>query len=384
MKLEGYKSGMFMRMSEYSAFILSKINYDWSWEDSKLSKMSAEASRQIGELNGYSKLLPNIEVYIKMLLTIEANRTSKIEGTYTKIEDNLLELSDIEPEKKEDWERIQKYIEAMDYGKTQVNNGSKIGTKLLREIHKVLLEDEKGNEANLGRLRGMQTWVGGSSPANALYVPPPHTEIVECLADFEQFVENENTDTPEVVKASMLHYQFESIHPFVGGNGRIGRMIIPLYFQSKGMLDKSCLFISESLEKRKEEYFGKLTKVRTSSDIIGWINFFLEIMIETAKITNERLQKLAVLKNEMDDVIMNTPVKPDNARKIVETLYEEPIVDVARLGMLSGIKNGTMRTVINSLIDKGLVIKTRGVNKNKILVFKKYTDIFFDVNIQQD
>lgn len=384
MKLEGYKAGMFMRMNEYSAFILSKINYDWSWEDSKLSKLSADVSGQIGEINGYSKLLPNIDDYVNMLIAIEANKTSKIEGTDIKLEETLLELSDIEPEKNESWERVQKYIEATNYAVKQVADGEKIGTKLLREIHGVLLKGEKGEQRNLGKLRTMQTWVGGDTPANAIYVPPPHTEIVECLSDFEQFVENENTDTPDVVKVAMLHYQFESIHPFASGNGRIGRMIVPLYLQSKGMLDKSCLFVSEYLEKNKALYFGKLANVRTNSDIIGWIIFFLEVMLETAKLTNERLKKLSELKEEMDDVVMNMPVKPDNAKKVVDMLYKEPIVDIARLGNLSGVKEGTMRTIINSLLDKGIVSKTRGVNKNKIIVFKKFTDIFFEVDMEED
>lgn len=381
MKLEGYKSGIFMRMNDYSPFILSKINYEWSWEDSKLNKMSAEVNRQIGELNGYSKLLPNMDAYTKMLMVVEANKTSKIEGTNIKMEDCLLQPSDIEAEKKEDWDRIQRHIDAMNYGIQQIGEQVTVGTKLLREIHNILLQGEKGDEKNLGKLRGMQTWVGGTSILDAIYIPPPHTEIVECLADFEQFIANEDTNTPDVVKLAMLHYQFESIHPFVGGNGRIGRMLIPLYLRSKGFLDKPCLFVSEYLEQNKEEYFNRLAKVRTSSDIIGWINFFLEAMLESAKRTNNRLQQLSQLKNEMDNVVMNTPVKPDNAKKIVETFYKEPIVDVLRLGELSGIKGGTMRTVINSLIDKGIVIKVKGVNKNKIVCFKKYTDIFFETDL---
>lgn len=261
--------------------------------------------------------------------------------------------------------------------KNKSKNGYAVDSRLIKEIHKILMKEEEGEQKNLGRLRTSQNWVGGSSILEAIYIPPPYNEVEECLKDFDEFISNNDIDTPDLVKLAILHYQFESIHPFIGGNGRIGRMIIPLYLQSKGILDKPCLYISEYLEKNKDKYFEMFDKVRTNSDIIGWIRFFLEAIIETSKDTKEKFKRLIKLNEEMENVIVHTPVKPENARKLIEVLYEEPMIDKIKLGNLSGIKQGTMRTIINSLIDKEIVIKTKGYNKNIILVFKKYTDIFF-------
>ena len=159
-------------------------------------------------------------------------------------------------------------------------------------------------------------------PSNAVYVPPPHTEILDCLTDFEKFINNEKIDTPDLIKIAILHYQFESIHPFLDGNGRIGRLLIPLYIQSKGMLDKSCLYISDYIERNKDTYYDMLTRVRTHNDMIAWIKFFLEAVIETSKATKEKFRNVVELTMEMDKVIMDLPVKPENAKKVLEKMKD--------------------------------------------------------------
>lgn len=201
-------------------------------------------------------------------------------------------------------------------------------------------------------------------PSTAVYVPPPHTEIADCLTDFEKFINNEEIDTPDLIKIAILHYQFESIHPFLDGNGRIGRLLIPLYIQSKGMLDKSCLYISDYIERNKDTYYDMLTRVRTHNDMIGWIKFFLEAVIETSKTAKEKFRKVVELTMEMDKLIIDLQVKAENAKKVLDILYNEPVINRKKLCDLTKIKEGTIKNVINCLLENSIIVETTGYSRN--------------------
>ncbi len=376
MKLEEYRSGEYVKMNDYKAFIPSKINYNWGWDDTKLDKLLAEANRQIGELNAYSLLIPNVDLYIKMHVKIEANKSSRIEGTRTTVEEDLLDVADINPEKRDDWEEVQNYVKATNYGVERIKKGFPVCTRLIRELHKILMQGVRGEHKTPGEFRTSQNWIGGSMPSNAVYVPPPHTEIAECLTDFEKFINNEEIDTPDLIKIAILHYQFESIHPFLDGNGRIGRLLIPLYIQSKGMLDKSCLYISDYIERNKNTYYDMLTRVRTHNDMIAWIKFFLEAIIETSKTAKEKFRNVVELTMEMDKVIMDLPVKPENAKKVLDVLYDEPIVSRKKIIEKTGIKFTTLVGVINAFQEKQILIETTGYSRNQVFAFQKYIDLF--------
>ena len=376
MKLEKYKSGEYVKIDDYKAFIPSKINYNWGWDDTKLDKLLAEANRQIGELNAYSLLIPNVDLYIKMHIKIEANKSSRIEGTRTTVEEDLLDVTDINPEKRDDWEEVQNYVKATNYGVERIKNGFPVCTRLIRELHKILMQGVRGEHKTPGEFRTSQNWIGGSMPSNAVYVPPPHTEIAERLTDFEKFINNEEIDTPDLIKIAILHYQFESIHPFLDGNGRIGRLLIPLYIQSKGMLDKSCLYISDYIERNKDTYYDMLTRVRNNNDMIAWIKFFLEAVIETSKTAKEKFRNVVELTMEMDKVIMDLPVKPENAKKVLDVLYDEPIVSRKKILELIDIKPTTLNVCINALKEKNIIIETTGYSRNQVFAFQKYMDLF--------
>ena len=173
-----------------------------------------------------------------------------------------------------------------------------------------------------------------------------------------------------------MHYQFESIHPFLDGNGRIGRLLIPLYIQSKGMLNKSCLYISDYIERNKDEYYDCLTRVRTQNDMIGWIKFFLTAVIETSKIAKDKFKKVVEFTMEMDRKILNMTVKPENAKKVLDVLYDEPAVNRKKLVELTGITESTIKNIINNFVDKGILVETTGYTRNQIFKFQKYTDLF--------
>ena len=376
MKLEEYKSGEYVKMNDYKAFIPSKINYNWGWDDTKLDKLLSEANRQIGELNAYSLLIPNVDLYIKMHVKIEANKSSRIEGTRTTVEEDLLDVTDINPEKRDDWEEVQNYVKATNYGVERIKEGFPVCTRLIREIHEILMQGVRGEHKTPGEFRTSQNWIGGSMPSTAVYVPPPHKEIAECLSDFEKFINNEEIDTPDLIKIAILHYQFESIHPFLDGNGRIGRLLIPLYIQSKGMLEKSCLYISDYIERNKNTYYDMLTRVRTHNDMIEWIKFFLEAVIETSKTAKEKFRKVVELTMEMDKVIMELPIKPENARKVLDVLYNKPVVSRKKIIENTGMKFTTLVGVINAFLEKEILVETTGFSRNQIFAFQKYIDLF--------
>ena len=376
MKLEEYKSGNYIKMNDYKAFIPSNINYNWGWDDTKLDKLLAEANRQIGELNAYSLLIPNVDLYIKMHVKIEANKSSRIEGTRTTVEEDLLDVTDINPEKRDDWEEVQNYVKATNYGVERIKNGFPVCTRLIRELHKILMQGVRGEHKTPGEFRTSQNWIGGSMPSNAVYVPPPHTEIAECLTDFEKFINNEEIDTPDLIKIAILHYQFESIHPFLDGNGRIGRLLIPLYIQSKGMLDKSCLYISDYIERNKDTYYDMLTRVRTHNDMIAWIKFFLEAVIETSKTAKEKFRNVVELTMEMDKIIVNLPVKSDNVKKVIDVLYNEPIINRKKLMEITNIRPSTLKDTVNVLLENNIIVETTGYSRNQVFAFQKYIDLF--------
>ncbi len=376
MKLEEYKSGEYIKMNDYKAFIPSKINHNWGWDDTKLDKLLAEANRQIGELNAYSLLIPNVDLYIKMHVKIEANKSSRIEGTGTTVEEDLLDVTDINPEKRDDWEEVQNYVKATNYGVERIKEGFPVCTRLIREIHKILMQGVRGEHKTPGEFRISQNWIGGSMPSTAVYVPPPHTEVAECLTDFEKFINNEEIDTPDLIKIAILHYQFESIHPFLDGNGRIGRLLIPLYIQSKGMLDKSCLYISDYIERNKDTYYDMLTRVRTNNDMISWIKFFLEAVIETSKTAKEKFRKVVELTMKMDKAIINLPVKAENAKKVIDVLYNEPIINRKKLMEITDIKPSTLKDTVNVLLENNIIVETTGYSRNQVFAFQNYIDLF--------
>lgn len=376
MKLEDYKSGEYKQGVGYKAFLPSRINHNWGWGDTKLDYLLAEANRQIGELNAYSLLLPNVDLYIKMHVTIEANKSSRIEGTKTTIEDDLSDLQDVSLEKRDDWEEVQNYVKATNFSIERINEGFPICNRLFKEIHKILLAGVRGEKKTPGEFRISQNWIGGTMPSTAVYVPPLVEDLNNCLTDLELFINNEKIDTPELIKIAIIHYQFESIHPFLDGNGRIGRLLIPLYLQSKKYLDNPCLYISFFFEKNRDLYYQKLNNVRTNNDIIGWIKFFLEGIIETAKIAKEKFKNVVELTKKIDGKLTELNVKFDNAKKVMDYFYNEPYSSRKKLADALGMPDSTVNGVVNELKRVNIIKETTGFSKNQIFVFSEYVNLF--------
>ena len=374
-KLEDFKAGQYIKVDDYKSFIPSKINEDWIWNDSKLNKLLAEANLQLGALNGFAEQIPNIDIYIKMHVKVEANKSSRIEGTKTTIDEDLLEKLDVNPEKRDDWQEVQNYVEAINYGIKRINE-LPVCTRLIKEIHSILMQGVRGEHKNPGEYRTSQNWIGGSKPSNAAYVPPIPSEVGSCLSDLEKFINNDNINTPDLIKIAIIHYQFESIHPFLDGNGRTGRILIPIYLLNKGLLSKPCFYISDFIEKNKNAYYDFLSRVRSQNDILSWIKFFLEATIETAKTARTKFEKVADFTSYMNDLVLNMSVRPENAKLVINCFYNEPTMNRKILMEKTGLKPTALKSVINNLLEKNLIVENTGYSRNQIFTFEKYINLF--------
>ena len=248
MNVNKFKSGSYRNQDDYKTFKPTCINHPWRWSDPEINTLLEKASSELGSLNAFSDLIPNIDIYISMHIRTEANKSNKIEGTKTTVEEDLLPVEDISPEKRDDYQEVQNYINAMHTGiKRIIVDNFPLCNRLIRELHEILLQGVRGEHKTPGEFRKSQNWIGGTRPSNAVYVPPSIIDMPDLMSDFEKFINNDECNVPNLIKIAILHYQFETIHPFLDGNGRIGRLIIPLYLLDKKLLSKPCFYISDFL-----------------------------------------------------------------------------------------------------------------------------------------
>jgi Fic family protein len=248
MNLKTYKSGTYKQQYRYKSFTPSKINHTFVWDDPQINTMLEDATRALGELNAFTMIVPNVDIFIQMHITKEANTSSKIEGTKTEIDEVLVAKEQIDPEKRDDWEEVRNYVRAINYGIDELER-LPISNRLIRNIHAILLDSVRGKNKQPGEFRKSQNWIGGSNLTNAYFIPPHHNELDELMSDFEKFLHNEEIFVPHLIKIAIAHYQFETIHPFLDGNGRIGRVLITLYLVSNGLLKKPSLYLSDFIER---------------------------------------------------------------------------------------------------------------------------------------
>jgi len=278
MKLESFQAGTFQPQNNYQSFSPSPVNLEWTWDNAHINTLLEEATRSLGELNAFSVIVPDIDLFIEMHIAKEASFSSRIEGTRTKVDEAVMAKEMLAPEKRDDWQEVQNYINAMNFALEKLTD-LPLSSRLLRETHAVLLQSGRGKHKSPGEFRRSQNWIGGSKPENAVYIPPQHIEISKLMTDLESFWHNSEIQVPHLIRVAISHYQFETIHPFLDGNGRIGRLLIPLYLISHGLLIKPSLYISDYLENHRLDYFDALSNVRRNNDLMQWVRFFLTAII---------------------------------------------------------------------------------------------------------
>ncbi len=373
--LEEFISGTYTEEYQYKAFLPNPINEKWFWQDSEINMLLEEANRTLGEINAFSILIPNIDLFIKMHITKEANTSSKIEGTKTEMDEAIMKEEEITPERRDDWKEVHQYIEAMN-GSIKLLNELPLSNRLIRETHKILLQTVRGENKMPGDFRISQNWIGGSSLASAKFIPPNYRYIDELMGDVERFIHNESNNVPHLIKIAILHYQFETIHPFLDGNGRVGRLLITLYLVGQGILNKPALYLSDYLERNRDEYYSHLTAIREKNQIIPWIKFFLKGIISTATNAKETFIKIIQLQKDMEVKLHSFGTKSEKINTILNSFYDTPILSVKDIVIRTGIADKTTRNMLELMLEEGLIKEMTGYGRNKLFIFEKYFNLF--------
>ncbi|MCL1942070.1 MAG: Fic family protein, partial [Candidatus Azobacteroides sp.] len=268
--MKNFKAGIYTSQNNYKSFQPELLNRQWQIDDMSVFTLLSKADRFLGRLDMYSEYV-DIDLFIQMHIAKEATQSSKIEGTQTRMEEAFLNKADVQAEKRDDWEEVQNYIQAMNEAVNMLHT-LPFSSRLIRQAHKILLQGEvHGQHKQPGEFRRSQNWIGGASLSDAVFIPPVHTEIDNLMSDIEYFANAQDDNLPDLLKIAMIHYQFETIHPFLDGNGRTGRLLITLYLVSKGILKRPILYLSDFFEKHRTLYFDNLMRVRTHNDMTQWL-----------------------------------------------------------------------------------------------------------------
>lgn len=369
-----FKSGSIRKQKNYESFLPSFINQNFKWQSSKVDLLLSEANRYLGELNAISKRLPDIDFYVHMHIMKEATTSNQIEGTRTSINEAILPEEEVALEVIDDWHEIQNYSKALKYSIEKLAQ-LPLSLRLLKQTHKVLLTGVRGEHKEPGEIRRSQNWIGGSNIESAFFIPPHHNDLADLLSDFEKFIHNDELDLPHLIKAAILHYQFETIHPFLDGNGRLGRLLIILYLIDKGILEKPVLFISNYFYKYRSSYFDSLTLVRTQSDMDHWLKFFLVGVRDTAQESIKILDAIFSLRKISLEKIPKSS-KAKNMKLILDLFFEYPILNGKQIMEKSELSAPTVNSVLKDLIKLHIIEETTRQKRNKIYQFSEYLKLF--------
>lgn len=373
--MKKFKSGQYISQGHYRSFQPEIINMQLQIDDMEVLQLLSQADREMGRLDMYSKYIPNIDLFISMHVLKEATQSSRIEGTQTNMEEALLEKEDLPLDKRDDWEEVQNYIKAMEHAINQMKK-MPLSSRLIRDTHRVLLAGVRGDHKQPGEFRTSQNWIGGATLRDAVFIPPTHNSVPELMSDLEKFIHNDEIHIPELLKIGLIHYQFETIHPFLDGNGRVGRLIIPLYLVSKGILQQPILYLSVFFEKHRQLYYDNLINVREKYDLAQWYKFFLTGVIETAKNGIYTFDKIMQLQKNVDSEIQTLGSRVPNAKIIIDYLYNKPIITADKVSELTGLSMPSSYKLIVDLVDLKILKETTGGQRGRVYSFDKYMRLF--------
>jgi Fic family protein len=376
MKISEFNSGTWKQNFQFKSFLPEPINHSWIVDDEQLNYMLSTANIRLGELNAYSTLIPDVDFFIKMHVQKEATSSSRIEGTQTNMEEAVQKVENLNPEKRNDWQEVKNYVDAMKQAISGLES-LPVSNRLIRQAHETLLHGVRGEYKQPGEFRQSQNWIGGSSINDAVFIPPNKDDVPEQMSDLEKFLNNDTLFVPDLIKIGIAHYQFETIHPFLDGNGRIGRLLITLYLVSRGILVKPTLYLSAFFEKNKMLYYDNLMRTRTHNDIQQWLRFFLEGVRQTSENSIETFKKIISLKTRLEETeILKLGKKIKIAQQLLQYLYGQPIVDSGDVADILQVSSSTALRLIDDFINLGILQEQTGYRRNRIFVFTEYLNLF--------
>lgn len=372
--MKQFESGNYFNQGHYKSFQPSFINRKWLLDDMEIQSLLSKADRMLGRLDMFSEYVPNIDMFISMHVVKEATQSSKIEGTQTKIIDAVLDAETINDEKRDDWEEVNNYILAMNMAIEELSR-IPFSSRLIKYTHKTLLRGVRGKHKPPGDFRTSQNWIGGASINDAVFIPPVHTSISDYMSDLERFVHNTDFFFPDLLKVALMHYQFETVHPFLDGNGRVGRLLITLYLVDKGIIKNPVLYLSDFFERNRQLYYDNLMNVRTTGNLKQWFKFFLVGIIETAENGVDTFAKILKLKKYYEDKMQDSS-RIKHLYPIMDKLYQRPVLDAQKVVELTGVSYATAYRIITEMENYGILKEISGGNRGRLFVYKEYIDLF--------
>ena len=375
MQVEQFNSGQWLQQYQYKSFSPTPINCEWQWLDPQLNTLLERASRALAELNALSLMVPDVDLFIRMHIAKEANTSSRIEGTQTQMDEAIMRKEQIAPEKRDDWQEVQNYIEAINTAVEDLKQ-LPLSIRVLKQTHAVLMQGVRGDHKMPGEFRTSQNWIGGSNLNNAVFVPPHPSEVPELMGDLEKFWHNEQVQVPDLIRIALSHYQFETIHPFLDGNGRIGRLLITLYLVDKGLLHKPALYLSDFFERNRGAYYDALTVVRSSNDLLHWLRFFLTAVVETATSSKNTFMAIMTLRHEVEHQILTLGKRAENAKKLLLHLYQRPMVSIGDVAGVLEVTHQSATALVKQLESLDILVETTGYGRNRLYLFQRYFELF--------
>ncbi len=376
MDIQAFHAGRYEDLYEYRAFIPSTINQEWTNADARLADLLGRADRAIGELNAFAQLIPDIDFFIRMYVAKEATQSSRIEGTQTNIEDAFKDVGDLNPEEVDDWTEVQNYINAINFSIEELDR-LPFSNRLLRQTHAILMKGVRGQNKMPGEFRQSQNWIGVSLK-DATFVPPHHNHVGGLMSDLERFLHASDIHVHPLIRIAIAHYQFETIHPFLDGNGRLGRLMISLYLASEKLLIKPALYLSDYFERNKTAYIDHLMAVREGNHLHAWLIFFLHGIEETARASADVFRSILDIKSYIEKDILPrfSARRQDNIQNVMQHLYARPIIDVKGIKALTGSTSNTASALITDLVSYGVLREITGQRRNRFFVFNDYMALF--------
>ncbi|MDD4961822.1 MAG: Fic family protein [Candidatus Marinimicrobia bacterium] len=343
--------------------------------DDELLALLVEARGALGRLDGATSLLPNPDLFLFMFVRKEAVLSSQIEGTQASLSE-LIEYEDVGKRKSnpDDVQEVSNYVKAMDYGIARLET-LPLSLRLIREIHAKLLEGTRGGNKTPGRFRSSQNWIGGTRPSDARFVPPPPQEVINCMGDLELFLQNKNLRIPALIKAGLGHAQFETIHPFLDGNGRVGRLLITLILIHEKVLEKPLLYLSLYFKKYRDAYYDHLNAIRRDGDWEGWLKFYLrgvsEISIQAVHAAHAILKLQEIHRKR----ILQLGKASFSAMQLFDLIFQKPKVTVNMVSRELSISLPTARKAIQNLEKLAILKETSGKQRDREYLYEQYFDI---------